>query len=155
MSWNQGRAVIEQLLRDRHLEHVLADRDLASAILEQAKNHVTTAEREANLDPYVAYSALYDAARKALVALLQAQGLRPTREGGHVTVLEAARAQLDPPLGKLLRPLDRMRRTRHAAEYPTATSALTADDVRSDIPKARDLVEAAERILPELTVFTT
>lgn len=154
MSWNQGRDVIERLLRERHLEQVLADSDLAVAILGQAKNHLATAEREAELDPFVAYSALYDAARKALAALLQAQGLRPTREGGHLTVLEAARAQLDPPLGKLLRPLDRMRRTRHAAEYPTTTSILTADDVRLDIPHARELVTAAERILPELTVFT-
>lgn len=153
MSWNQGRDVIERLLRDGHLEQVLADSDLAVAILDQAKNHLATAEREAALDPYVAYSALYDAARKALAALLQAQGLRPTRAGGHLTVLEAARAQLDPPLGKLLRPLDRMRRTRHAAEYPTTTSILTADDVQLDLPHGRELVTAAERILPELTVF--
>lgn len=146
--------VIERLLDDRHLERVLADTELAKAILEQAKRRLSTAERKADLDPYVAYSALYDAARKALAILLQIQGLRPTREGGHLALIEAARAQLDPPLGGMLRPLDRMRRTRHAAEYPSATSSVSAEQVRSDLPKARDIVDMADRLVPKMTVFT-
>ena len=81
------------------------------------------------------------------------QGLRPSRAGGHVAAIEAVRAQLDPPLGPVLRPLDRLRRTRHAAEYPTASSALTSEDVMADLPKAREIVEMARRLLPELTVF--
>jgi hypothetical protein len=125
MSWQQGRAIIERLLDEHHLEQVPANPDLAQALLDQAKSHLTAAEREADLDPYVAYSALYDAARKALAALLQMQGLRPTSAGGHLTVLEAAQAQLDPPLGALLRPLERMRCTRHAAECPTSSTAVT------------------------------
>jgi hypothetical protein len=37
-----------------------------------------------------AYALAYDAARKALVGLLEAHGLRPTAKGGHVVVLDAA-----------------------------------------------------------------
>jgi HEPN domain len=120
VSWEQGRAVIEQLLDDRHLEQVPADPVLAKDILDQAKSHLIAAERVSSIDPYIAYSALYDAARKALTALLQAQGLRPTRGGGHVAVIDAARAQMVPPLAGILRPMHRMRRTRHDAEYPSA-----------------------------------
>lgn len=153
MSWEQGRAVVERLLDINHLETVVADLDLAEVVLEQARRHLAAAERESDLDPHVAYAALYDAARKAVTALLQAQGLRPTREGGHVASIEAVRAQLDPPLGAILRPLDRMRRTRHAAEYPTTTTLLTATNIAADLPKAREIVDMADRLLPELTVF--
>jgi hypothetical protein len=109
MSWGQGREVVLRMIADGDLEHVPADEELANRILQMAVDHLGTAERESSLDPVMAYSALYDAARKALTALLQVQGLRPTRIGGHLAVLGACRAQLDPPLGKILRPLDRMR----------------------------------------------
>lgn len=154
MSWGQGRAVVERLLDGGHLEQVLADVELAKAILDQAKRHLETADREADLDPHMAYSALYDAARKALAALLQIQGLRPSRAGGHLALIDTVTAQLDPPLGGVLRPLDRMRRTRHAAEYPTASSVLTADNIRADLPKAREIVKVADRLMAEMTVFT-
>jgi len=56
------------------------------------------------------------------------------------------RARLDPPLGKTLRPFDRMRRQRHDAEYPPGSApALTAHDVHEDITKAADIVSLAER----------
>lgn len=153
MSWAQGRATIVRLLQERHLEQVTADDELARRILEMAVAHLATAEREAELDPAMAYSALYDAARKALTALLQVQGLRPSRAGGHIAVLEACRAQLDPPLGGVLRPFDRMRRVRHAGEYPDVSTAIHPDDVRADLPKARAIVDVAQRLIGELPVF--
>ena len=154
MSWEQGRAVIEQLLDDRRLEQVPADPTLAKDILDQAKSHLIAAERVSSLDPYVAYSALYDAARKALTALLQAQGLRPTRDGGHVAVIDAARAQMVPPLEGIFRPMHRMRRTRHDAEYPSATTDLTIENVNADLPNARHVVDMADRLLDQMTLFT-
>lgn len=153
MSWGQGREVVLRMIADGDLEYVPADEELANRILQMAVDHLGTAERESSLDPVMAYSALYDAARKALTALLQVQGLRPTRIGGHLAVLGACRAQLDPPLGKILRPLDRMRRVRHAAEYPAATTAISADDVKNDLPAAQAVVELGQRLIGELPVF--
>ena len=54
MSWQQGRDVVDGLLDRRELEQVLADPILATAVLEQARRHLGTAQREAALDPYVA-----------------------------------------------------------------------------------------------------
>jgi hypothetical protein len=97
---------------------------------------------------------MYDAARKALAAVLNNQGLRPTTGGGHLAAYEAVRAQLDPPMGHVLRPFDRMRRQRHDAEYPpTHAPELSADDVREDIPKATAIVDLCDRVLDEISPF--
>jgi YD repeat-containing protein len=61
-------------------------------------------------DPEGAYTLAYDAARRALTAVLQNQGPRATSRGGHTAVYEAVRAQLDPPLGSILRPFTNMPR---------------------------------------------
>jgi hypothetical protein len=42
------------------------------------------------------YALAYDGARKALTAILENEGLRPTTRGGHLAVFEAVRAQLGP-----------------------------------------------------------
>lgn len=81
MSWPKGVDVIEDLLVRGHLERVPADPDEAVYLLERARQHLATAQREAQQDPEIAYGALYAAARKALTAVLRHQGLRPTRQG--------------------------------------------------------------------------
>lgn len=148
-----GKERVLQMIAGGELERVTADEELAHRIINVALSHLATAEREADLDPVMAYSALYDAARKALTALLQIQGLRPTRSGGHLAVIAACRAQFDPPLGATLRPLDRMRRVRHTAEYPTSSTMIDSDTVREDLPKAGAIVDAARRLVDELPVF--
>jgi hypothetical protein len=51
-------------------------------------------------------------------------------------VLDAVSAQLDPPMGKVLRRFDRLRRRRNDAEYPRQDSAgLETADVLRDISK--------------------
>jgi hypothetical protein len=97
---------------------------------------------------------LYDAARKALVAILENQGLRPTSRGGHIAVLEAVSAQLDPPMGKVLRPFDRLRRLRNTAEYPHPdTPPFVARDVGRDIPKIEDIVDLAQRVIAQMSPY--
>jgi hypothetical protein len=105
-------------------------------------------------DPPGGYALLYDAARKALAAVLENQGLRATTRAGHLAVYEATRAQLDPPMGKVPQPFDRMRRQRHDAEYPpTDSPALTPADIGEDIPKAGDIIDLAQRVLSEMSPF--
>lgn len=118
---------------------------------------MTTAERRlaiTAIDATGAYQLLYDAARKALNAVLAVQGLRATSRGGHVAVVDAICAQLDPPYGATVRPFDRLRRRRNQAEYPTAdTPPVDADEVAADLPKVTAIVGLAESLLDQLTSY--
>lgn len=154
MRWDQGRAIIERMLAERELQRVPASREHADRLIAQARTHLSSAAGICADDAAGGYALVYDAARKALTAVLENQGLRPTTRGGHLAAYEAVRAQLDPPLGKILRPFDRMRRQRHEAEYPPSSApALTPDDVREDIPKAADIISLSERVLDQMSLF--
>jgi len=154
MHWEQGRVVIEQLLADGHLQRVPASRAQADLLIGQARAHVASARSIASADPPGAYQLSYDGARKALVAVLENQGLRPTSSGGHVAAYEAVSAQLDPPLGQVVKPFNRMRRRRHDSEYPSADQpAVDQQEVEDDLPKAVDIIDMAERVLDQMDVF--
>ncbi len=153
MIWNKGQDTLEDLLSKAHLEQVVANPDEAAYLLARARHHLGTAAREASTDPEIAYDALYAAARKALTAVLRQQGLRPTRTGGHEVVIQVAEAQLVPPLGPVLRPYRRMRRIRGQGDYMASEGAITADDVRADLPAATAIVAAAEKVVPQMPVY--
>jgi len=154
MRWGQGRTVIEQMLSAGDLQRVPASREHADRLLEQARRHVSSTQNTAVAGPEGAYALLYDAARKALTAILENQGLRPTSRGGHLAVYHAVRAQLDPPMGRVLLPFDRMRRRRHDVEYPPAGAPeLRPEDVTEDVPKVTALLDLAQRVLDEMPPF--
>lgn len=154
MSWQRGREEILAMLDQGELTQVVADLDLAQRLLAAAGRHVSSAEKLCDSDPELAYAALYDAIRKALSAMLQAQGLRPTAERGHLAVQRAIRAQFGASMGALLRPVDRIRTTRHAIQYPDAETYIDADQIRADLPAAVELIDAAVKAVPHLPVFT-
>ena len=114
--WAQGQQTVEQLLRDRHLQQVVADADTVTALLQAASRHIATATAAVDGDPEGAYSLAYDAARKSATAVLAHQGLRPTSAGGHIAVVETIHAQFPKVPG--LASLDRLRRHRNQPEYP-------------------------------------
>jgi hypothetical protein len=152
MKWQQGREAVAGMISRAELERVPASREHADLLLAQAHRHVTSAQAIAAADPQGAYQLLYDAARKALTAVLENQGLRATSRGGHIVVLDAVCAQLDPPLGTILRPFDRLRRRRNQAEYPrTDQPGFAPGDVERDLPKVRVIVEAAATVLDEMS----
>lgn len=154
MRWEQGRATIERMLADQHLQRIPANRRHADRLLAQARRHLAAAETICGIDPQGAYVLVYDAARKALAAVLENQGLRATTNGGHIAVHVAARAQLDPPMGQILRPFTRMRRQRNEVEYASnEVPDLTTEDVREDRPRALALVDLADRILDQMSPF--
>jgi hypothetical protein len=155
VSWEKGRDVIEDLLERRHLERVTGNPEEGRHLLAKARTHLATATATAEADPEIAYDALYAAARKALTALLVEQGLRPTREGGHEAVIEAAEAQFVPPTGDTLRPYRRLRRRRAQGDYQGVEAAIHPDDVKGDLPSAAAIVDLAEKLLAagKLTVF--
>ena len=154
MRWDQGRADIDRMLVDHRLQRVPANREHAERMLAQARKHLTSAQEVCGHDPEGGYALLYDASRKALAAVLGNQGLRPTSAGGHLAVYEAVRAQLDPPMGGVLSPFDRMRRQRRDAEYPHVDAPeLSAADVREDVPKVQAILDLATRVLDEMSPF--
>ena len=155
MRWVQGRTVIEQMLAAGDLQRVPASREHADRLLEQARRHVSSTQNAAVADPEGAYALLYDAARKALTAILENQGLRPTSRGGHLAVYHAVRAQLDPPMGRVLLPFDRMRRRRHDVEYPPAGApGPTPEALPDDRPNGTTVPDLARRALARRDPFS-
>lgn len=152
MSWNQGSAEVDELLSRGKLERVPPSLDGARGLVQQARNHLDSVQLIADLDVELAYDGLHSANRKALTAVLLAQGLRPTREGGHTAVSEAVRAQLDPPLGRVLAPYGRIRRQRNDGDYLHEQPA-TPEDVRLDLPLCTAIVDAAEKVLGQMPTY--
>ena len=149
MSWERGRARIEELLAAAELERATPNERHARRLLAEATAHLEAVTRVIEVDPSGALQLAYDAARKAAVALLTIQGLRSTTKGGHIAVQDAVVAQFGGPegMGAFAR-LGRMRRQRHAAEYPTeSTPPVTRRDADQAERDARALVDAAGRLL--------
>jgi len=154
MRWEQGRAVIDAMLAAGELQQVPPSREHADRLLNQAAIDLVTAREVATTNASGAYTLVYDAARKALVALLENEGLRPTSRAGHHGIYLAVQAQLDPPLGKVLRPFERMRRRRNEIEYPDFVQApLTADDVEEDASAADGIIGLVKRVYDEMSPY--
>lgn len=80
--------------------------------------------------------------------------MRATSRGGHKAVYEAVRAQLDPPLGSILRAFNRMRARRNEVEYRSSEApAVTAEEITADLPKVQALIELAEKAIPNMPRF--
>lgn len=154
MTWPKGADTVEALVESGELERVEASKDLARSILDDARRHLASARAISATDPLGAYALAYDAGRKALSAILEAQGLRATSKGGHIVLFDAAMAQFDPPLGGIIRPFNRMRARRNQVEYAsTSNPIITSDEVLGDIPKSQDLLDLADKVLPQLDRF--
>jgi HEPN domain len=153
--WEQGRSTIERLLKEQRLQRVTASRDHAVRMLAQARLYAASSHQLIATNPDGAYVLAYDAARKALTAVLENQGLRPTSRGGHVATIDAVRAQLDPPLGTVLRPVDRMRTRRNRVEYPDANvPPVTKEEVTETLPKVDAVLDAAEKVIDCMPVWS-
>jgi hypothetical protein len=149
--WNQGRSTVDALIAGGGLERVPASQEAAEAELVRARTHVGSARQLAATDPEGGYTLAYDAARRALAAVLQNQGLRATSRGGHAVIYEAVRAQLDPPLGSILRPFNRMRARRNEVEYRSSEApTVTPEEVAGDLTKVEALIELAEKAIPNM-----
>ena len=152
-SWPTGVEEIKALIAAGNLQTVAPSLESARGFLAQAAGHLGSAQKLADTDPTGAYTLLYDAARKSLAALLQAQGLRATSRGGHYAIQEAIAAQFTkPPPRDAFRPFGRLRRTRNQVEYDDITP-ITGEDVQAEIPVVRSLHAMAEQLVEALTVF--
>lgn len=154
MSWQEGKDKVDQLIRDGELQRMEPDLSVAHQLLETARKHLVSANEIRTRDPEGAFAATYDAARKACVALLQTQGLRPTSRGGHIALRDAIVAQFGGLTGgKVLRPFDRLRRRRHDIEYPSGSTTLDDDEVAEAIQRAQEILTFSEKLVDGLPVF--
>lgn len=112
-----------------------------------AKQHVRTAEALAGSDDQaMAFTAAYDAARKALVAVLATKGLRVRPVGGAHRNTGVAAAEFIEDAA--LEEFEWMRQVRNATEYPSDDQpTATLQDVREAISAASAIVTACEAIL--------
>jgi len=153
MSWPTGIDAIKQLLGSGSLQKVSASLDVAATFLSTAARHLDSAALVAEEDPDGAYTLVYDAARKSLAAVLQAQGLRATSKGGHYAIQEAIAAQFTkPPPHDAFRSFGRLRRNRNQIEYGDI-SPITKDDVHADAATVRVLLSMAQQLIPQLPIF--
>ena len=149
--WTPGQAVIDRLLAEGRLERVLANRQLADEYLRQASAHLATSRLAAGTDAVGEFQLAYDAARKALAAILVNQGIRPTSKGGHVVVERAAFAQLGASHQEIIKPFSWMRPLRNDSEYPSADRPVAASgDAEEARRGAQGIVDAAVRLLDEM-----
>ena len=155
MTWDRGREVIDRLLERHELERVPYNAALIETLLAESEGHLNSAEVITATDPTGAYELSYDAMRKTATALLIAQGLRPTSTGGHVAVQQAMEAQFGGTASPAFKSFNRIRRQRHALEYPDdAGPGVDADDVADAIEAGRSDLDFARRLLDSgLTTF--
>jgi hypothetical protein len=148
MSWETGRARVQELIDAGELGQVYPDADLAGRMLTDARRHLATATgAQSTEDLSGAYQLAYDALRKSAASLLEAQGLRATSRGGHIAVQDAVLAQFGTSI-RALRSFSRLRRARNSFEYPsTETPGPSEDDVNDAIRVAREVSEAVGKVL--------
>ena len=148
-----GRKTIEFLLGRGRLERIdgTTTGDSAAAIIGRAARRLLTADGGLQAgDVEGAFAAAYDAYRMAAEALLVRQGLRATGgDGSHMTVEDAISGQYANLIPGFAKPtFERLRRTRHSAQYFDPTSAeISAEDSAWALSTARSVVEAVGQLL--------
>jgi hypothetical protein len=150
--WGRGRDVVDDLLKRDELQRVTADENAAARMIQAAHTHLTSATKIRDSDPEMAMAVAYDAARKALAALLETQGLRSTSRGGHIALREAVLAQFGGlPGAQALRAFDRLRRRRNTVEY--LETEIDIDEAAEAHDRATEIVGFVERIVDQLPPY--
>lgn len=151
--WQRGEAEIQRLITEGHLERLHGSAMNGAPWLVKARESLDGARLLADDKPNPAYANAYDAARMAAWAVLAHQGLRATTRGGHAAAATAVRAQF----GNAFDLLQAHRVRRNAMEYGTRSGgpadAVTPTEAHEVIGDAAAMIEAAERLLPNLDVF--
>lgn len=139
---SESRTRLDRMIDVHVLERVPPNSAFAETLLAEALRHLATAASTTESDPGAAYAIMYDAARKALTALLIHVGIRVTSRGGHRACYEAALIVLGNDERKSIRAFDRMRERRNQVEYPSEDRPnATSEEVASDLGHSRAIVE--------------
>lgn len=143
-------AVIAKLLATGELDSVIIGEGRPQKELQAANRHYESALRILDRDPEGAFQLLYDSARKALQALLAAEGIRVRRppNGNHYTFVKVANGGFVDE--QVWAPLDWMRKVRNQTEYPEPESLpASATDARQALIHVAAMLEDAKARLPK------
>jgi HEPN domain-containing protein len=144
--WEPHDRDVDFLIERRKIERVVASDANARHLVREARRHLSSAAVLAGTDDVsAAFVTAYDAARKALSAILAVQGLRTKGgNGGHAVLLDVVRPQFPDDRAVLAR-FEWLRNVRNSTQYPDFEKpTATPDDVSVAIPAATRIVELAE-----------
>jgi hypothetical protein len=136
---------IGELLDAGRLEIVPPDRVVAELRLERAAHHLTTAAALIAVDGEVAYTALYDAARKSVTAHMLTHGIRVRSGAGAHEVVGIYAIERIPDLTGGVAQYQRLRRTRNRSEWNDFV--LGRAQIEADLRHATNIVAAVRAAL--------
>lgn len=135
-------ADVQRLLAEKKIRAVTPDPETARAEIDVARRHIVSAEKIMADDSTLAFTALYDAMRKAITAHMRSRGYRVTRgPGAHAKTGEYSLAALDHlDIGPHLDEFDALRDLRNQSEYEALH--VDVEEVREALEHASVIVEA-------------
>lgn len=140
-------ADVHRLLAEKKIRTVRPDPETAQVELDVARRHIASAKKIMDDDATLAFTALYDAIRKAIAAHMRSRGYRVARgPGAHAKTGEYALAALDHlDIEAHLDEFDTLRDLRNQSEYEALSVDL--DDAREAFEHATAVVDAVARDL--------
>jgi hypothetical protein len=135
-------ADVRRLLAEKKIRTVRPDPETAHIELDVARRHIASAEKIMDDDATLAFTALYDAIRKAIAAHMRSRGYRVARgPGAHAKTGEYALAALDHlDIEAHLDEFDTLRDLRNQSEYEALSVGV--EDVREAVEHATAIVDA-------------
>jgi hypothetical protein len=135
-------ADVQRLLAGKKIRTVSPDPETAQAEIDVARRHIASAETIMVDDSALAFTALYDAMRKAIAAHMRSRGYRVTRGlGAHAKTGEyALAALLHLDIGSHLDEFDVLRDLRNQSEYEALH--VDVEEVRNALEHVSVIVEA-------------
>lgn len=148
--WQRGRSRIDEMLASGQLELITGASANGAPWLAKARRRLDTSTVLAADDPESALVLAYEAAHAAGFGLLAQQGLRPTRNGGHIAVEQALRAQFGGPFDKY----GWLRSARNEDLYPAFPGdRIDAQTLVEALADSADILNAAEQLLQSLRML--
>jgi hypothetical protein len=146
-----ARGEIEALIERGELEEVEPSAEHSNLLMAQAVGHLGAAEQLVLLHPPSAFTLLYEAARKAMTAVLAKQGLRPM---SHVAVHDAIAAQLGPGERHVVQEFETLHTRRNQSEYRSPDDLpVTSEEAAEALDEVGVIVQAMVGLLPAVGPF--
>jgi len=139
---------LEELLRDRLIQRIAPNKELAKRTLNIALRDLNTAKRLLADEEYdwalsIAYNAMLQAGR----ALMFLEGYRPFTQYGHVAVVKYVHAAFGKQVtGRMIDIFDRMRKKRHRAVYEEV-DIVSQDEAKNAVKWAEEFVNKIKRTI--------
>jgi len=138
---------VDQLLSEGVIQRVPADATAAARELQAARTHLDSAEALRDPDPVMAFTAAYEGSRKAISALMRAEGFRiRSGPGAHVRIGRYGETALaGSSAASEVANFDLLRRVRNQAQYDA--QPVEPEDIADAITHGLAIIAAVEERL--------